>query len=494
MSPIAEQIGRDAAWHLETLRREAAIQRLVREGGEMNQARALQPTGITGFSIVWLGQLVSLLGSGMTTFALTIWAWQVTGQATALALVGFFSFVPTILLSPFAGVLIDRWSRKRVMMLSDLGAGLSTIVTLILYTTGNLEIWHLYALGAWSGLVGTFQLPAFSAAITMMVAKKHYARANGMRSLANSISHIGAPVLAGILLAFSDLASILIIDIVTFSFAVLMLLIVYIPQPSRPVAEPDELTGLWREAMYGFHYIFSRKSVLGLTLTFTSINLFGMLGLTLFAAMILARTGNNEVVLGSVQSALGVGGVVGGLFISFWGGPKHKVYGVLLGVLGGSLSLIGMGLGQGFSVWALSAFSMFFFFPMLDAFAGAIYQSKVPPHVQGKFFSAGLVLSHTGTTLAYLLAGPLADYVFEPAMMPGGVWADDLSWLVGIGPGAGMSLMFVIAGILGVLVAIVAYLYKPVREIETLLPDHELEATAKEEEKDEETVGYAPRN
>ncbi len=327
-------------------------------------------------------------------------------------------------------------------------------------------------LGAWSGLVGAFQFPAFSAAITTLLPKEQYARAGGLRSLLNSLAHIGGPALAGVLLAFSSLATLLVVDLITFSFAVLTLLPVYIPPPAR--SEIDDAPSRFRaELTYGFRYIFSRRSILGLTLTFAAVNLVSMLGVTVLSAMILARSGNDEVLLGGVRAALGVGGLASGVFISFWGGPKRKVFGVLLGVVGGSVALTAMGLGQSFFAWAAAAFTAFFFFPMLDAFSGAIFQRKVPPRVQGKFLSALMVVSHTGTTLAYLLAGPLADRVLEPAMQPGGTLAGTFGWLVGTGAGAGMALMFTFAGVLGVLVGIAALLYKPVRDIEILLPDYE---------------------
>ena len=423
-----------------------------------------------GFLLIWVGQAASYLGSSIVSFGLTIWAWQETGGATALALVGFFSFIPTLLVSPFAGVLVDRWNRKGVMLLSDAGSALASLVVLLLFNAGALEVWHLYVLGAWSGLVGAFQFPAFSAAITTLLPKEQYARAGGLRSLLNSLAHIGGPVLAGVLLAFSSLATLLVVDLITFSFAVLTLLPVYIPPPAKN--EADAPSRFWDELSYGFRYIFSRRSILGLTLMFAAINLVSMLGVTVLSPMILARSGGDEVLLGGVRAALGLGGVASGVFISFWGGPKRKVYGVILGVVGGSVALTAMGVGQSFLAWVGAAFTAFLFFPMLDAFSGAIFQRKVPPHVQGKFFSALMVVSHTGTTLAYLLAGPLADRVLEPAMKPSGTLGGTFGWLVGTGAGAGMALMFVFAGVLGVLVGVAALLYKPVRDLETLLPDH----------------------
>lgn len=142
-----------------------------------------RPTGMTAFTVVWIGQVVSLLGTAMTGFALTIWAWQITGEATALALVGFFAFAPIVLMSPVAGALVDRWNRKLAMMISDLAAVLSTIVVLLLFSAGNLQIWHLYLTGAFSGIFQAFQFPAYSAAVTTMVSKEQYGRASGMLSM-----------------------------------------------------------------------------------------------------------------------------------------------------------------------------------------------------------------------------------------------------------------------------------------------------------------------
>ncbi|HMN60842.1 MAG TPA: MFS transporter, partial [Anaerolinea sp.] len=159
-----------------------------------------RPKGFVGFTIVWFGQVISLMGSAMSGFALTIWAWQITGQATALALMGFFSFGPTVLFSPIAGALVDRWNKKLVMMISDLAAGLSTIAILILYTSGHLQIWHMYVAGAFSGFFQAFQWPAYSSAISVMVPKTQYTRAAGMMSLAEWGSGIFAPVLAGALI------------------------------------------------------------------------------------------------------------------------------------------------------------------------------------------------------------------------------------------------------------------------------------------------------
>ena len=424
------------------------------------------PTGMTAFVLIWIGQFVSLLGTSMTRFALTIWAFQETGQATALALVGFFSFAPTILFSPLAGALVDRWNRKLVMILSDLAAGLSTVAILLLYVTGRLEIWHLYVAGAFAGAFEAFQFPAFSAAMSMMVPKAQYGRANGLVSLADSTTTIVAPVLAGILLAFIGIGGVMTIDVITFVLAVVAVLLVIVPQPVRSVEGAAAASNLWQESVYGFRYIWARKSLLGVQLTFTISNFFDAIGMILIAPMILARTGNNELILGTVQSALGIGGLVGGLVLATWGGPKRRIHGVLLGFIGSNLlGLVPLGLGQGVVIWSVAAFLILFFIPVINGSNQALWQAKVAPDVQGRVFATRRLIAQ--------ISGPLADRVFEPAMQGDTLLSQTLGPIFGTGPGAGMALLIVIVGLFGITAGVVGYLVRAIREVDLRLPDHD---------------------
>jgi MFS family permease len=433
-----------------------------------------RPAGMRGFTLVWSGQVVSLLGSGMTWFALTIWAWELTGQATALALVAFFHFGPTILLSPIAGALVDRWDRKLVMMLSDLAAGLMTVLVLLLYATGNLEIWHLYLTGAFAGAFEAFQFPAYSAAVTTMVPKEQYVRANGMLSLAESASGVFAPLAGGILLGIVGISGVLAIDVVTFMIALGALLLVRVPPPQTTASGQEGKGSLWQESLYGFRYIFDRPSLLGLQLVFLASNLAASFGFAVLAPMILAQTGSDQVTLGGVQAILGVGGVVGGLLLSVWGGPKRRVHGVLLGMMLSSLlGELVLGLGNGPLVWGIGAFFSSFFIPIINGSNQAIWQAKVAPDVQGRVFAARRLIAQLSWPIATLLAGPMADFLFEPAMAVGGPLAGRFGGLVGTGAGAGMSLMFVVTGLMGVAVGLGGYAVPSIRNAEDILPDHD---------------------
>lgn len=435
-----------------------------------------RPEGMPAFSLLWLGQLVSLLGSGMTRFALTIWAYQQTGSATVLALVAFVSFGPGVLLSPVAGAIVDRWDRRRVLILTDLAAGLATAVLLALHLTGRLEVWHLLALGAFAGAFEAFQFPAFSAAVTVLVPRKHYARASGMQSMAGAASAIAAPVLAGLALTAFGLSAVMLADLVTFLFAVGSLLLIRIPAPPRSDEGEAARANLWQESLFGFRYIAARRGLLGLLLVFLPVNLFATMGMVLLAPMVLARSGGSELALGTVQSAAGAGALVGGLVLAAWGGPRRRIHGVLAGMTAGSLAgPVLMGLGGTQTAWLLGAFGMTFFLPIINGSSQAIWQAKVEPDVQGRVFAARRLIAQVSAPLAMLVAGPLADRLFEPLLLSGaGPIATRLGALFGQEPGSGMAAILALTGLITAAIGLAGYLFPDVREVETRLPDHEL--------------------
>lgn len=432
-----------------------------------------RPAGMFGFTIVWLGQIVSVLASMMTQFALTIWAFEKTGSATALGLVQVFFVTPFLLISPLAGALVDRKNRKMMMMVSDLGAGLATIGILVLQAFGVLEVWHLYLAAVVNGLGNTFQWPAYSAAISTMLPKEQYGRANGMMSLIEAGPGVIAPLIAGALLPLIGLTGILFIDVATFLLAIGALLIVYIPQPERTQEGVQAQGSVWQEAVYGFRYIFERPGLLGLLTVFLIGNLFSNIQFTLLAPMVLSRTGNDSVILGSVQSAGAIGGVVGGVLMSLWGGFKRRIHGVLLGWILASLALAFLGIGRDLSLWIPSMLIGALFFPLINSSSQSIWQAKVAPDLQGRVFSSRRLIAWVTTPIAPIIAGTLADYVMEPAMRTVNPFSQTFSGLVGTGPGAGMGFLTVVCCLACVLVGIGGYFSPSIRTLEDSLPDHD---------------------
>lgn len=434
-----------------------------------------KPEGMKAFTLIWIGQLVSLIGSAMTNFAVGIWAWEKTGQATPLALVGFFAFTPLILFTPIAGVLVDRWNRKLVMALSDLAAGFTTVIMIFLLFSNSLEIWHLYVVVAISGIFGAFQWPAYSASISLMIPKEQYTRASGMISLAETGSRIFAPILAAILIARIGIVGIFIIDLATLVVALIMLLIVNVPNPVKKETSEEGKGSFFVELAYGFKYLFSRASLLGLQLVFFFGNFFAAIAYSLIAPMVLARSAGDATILGTVQSAGAIGGLLGSIALTAWGGPKKKILGVLLGwVLTGILGISLFGATGFLPVWIIANFLGMLVNPVLNGSNQAIWQSKVAPDVQGRVFSVRRLIAQVTTPLSMLVAGPLADKVMEPAMRdPESSLGRLLGPIVGIGDGVGMGIIIVVCGLIMAFIGAISFAYPKVRNVETLLPDHD---------------------
>lgn len=437
----------------------------------MNQP-AKRLGGMTGFVIVWLGQIISVLASSMSQFGLTIFMFQKTESATALGLMQVFFITPFLLISPIAGVMVDRHNRKLMMMVSDLAAGIATVFILIFQWLGVLQFWHLYFASVIYGLGMAFQWPAYSAAIATMVPKEQLGRANGMMSLIEAGPGVVAPILAGALLPLIGLTGILLLDVVTFLLAIGALLIVYVPQPERTPEGLQAQGSLWKEALYGFQYIFQRPGLLGLQLIFFAGNLFTGMGFTLLAPMVLLRTANNSLVLGTVQSAGAIGGLIGGLIMSAWGGFRRRVHGVLLGWIWSGLSMAILGFRGGLPIWVAGMVLSSVIVPLVNGSNQAIWQAKVAPDLQGRVFSARRLIAWLTNPISPIIAGTLADFWLEPAARADS-WLTAFSWLVGSGPGAGMGLLLAFCGFAAALVGLAGYFVQPVYQVETVLPDHD---------------------
>jgi MFS family permease len=414
-----------------------------------------------------------MLGTGMTNFALSFYIFEKTGQATALTIAIFCFVAPSIILSPLAGALVDRSNRKLVIILTDLAAGVVTLAWLvILATTGDLELWQIYLGNVITGAFNALQFPAFSAAVSLMIPKEQFGRAAGMLDFAGAASNILAPAFAGALLGPFGLVSIMLIDVATFVAAILAVMVVHMPQPAPEVMPDGQRPSLWQDSLFGFRYIKQRPSLLGLQFAFTALNFISAFGGVLAVPMILARTANNAASLATVQSIAAFGGVAGGLLMSAWGGPKRKVKGVLLGMSAESiLGPVVIGLARAVPGWAAGSFMSQLFIPIINGSNQAIWQSKVPPAVQGRVFATRRMIAQISFPVAVLLAGPLADNVFEPAMSSDGALATVFGPLVGVGPGAGMSLMILLSGLFGVAVGLIGYSIPAVRNVEDILPD-----------------------
>ncbi len=428
---------------------------------------------MTAFIVIWIGQIVSVLASGMSQFGLTIWMYQQTESATAMGLMQVFFITPFLVLSPFAGVMVDRYNRKLMMMVSDLVAILATGGIFLLLSLGKLEFWHLYVAAALNGIGNTFQWPAYSAAIGAMIPKEQLGRANGLMSLMEAGPGVVAPLLAGALLPVIGLKGLLSIDVVTFFFAVGALAVVFIPQPKQSEEGKQAQGSMLKEAAFGFRYIFARPSLLGLQMVFFFGNLFSGIAFTVFSPMILARTNQDSLIFGTVQTAGAIGAVIGGVLMSAWGGFKRRITGVLGGWILFGILFAPFGSKLGLPAWLAASVLGSLISPLINASNQAIWQSKVAPDLQGRVFSARRLIAWFTNPISPIIGGTLADFVLEPAMRGPSALTSAFGWLVGTGPGAGMGLLIILCSLGIALVGLAGYMAPAVRNVEDVLPDHE---------------------
>ena len=433
-----------------------------------------RPAGMSAFVVVWIGQIISILASGMSHFALSLWMYEKTESATAMGLMQVFFITPFLIMSVPAGVMVDRYNRKLMMMLSDFAAILATGMVFILYAMGMLQFWHLYVAAVLNGLGNTFQWPAYSAAISTMVPKEQLGRANGLMSLMEAGPGVLAPILAGALYPFIGLTGLLGIDVATFFIAIGALAFVHIPQPPRTQEGLQASGGMLKEAWSGFQYIFTRPSLLGLQMVFFFGNLFSGMTFTLLAPMVLARTGQDSLIYGSVQTIGAVGGILGGVIMSIWSGLKRRQFGVIFGwMMEGIFFVILLGVGRGLPVWGLAMVLGGLIGALINTSNQAFWQTKVAPDLQGRVFSARRLIAWFTQPIAPIIAGTLADYVLEPAMRTESTLSSIFGRLVGTGPGTGMSLLMIFCGITITLVGLIAYFIPAIRNADKLLPDHD---------------------
>jgi penicillin amidase len=442
------------------------------------------------FALIWFGQLVSLVGSGLTGFALGVWVYQRTGSVTQFTLIALCATLPRVVVSPLAGALVDRWDRRRAMILSDAGAGLSTLAVALLLWGGRLEPWHIYLASAVSSLFSAFQWPAYTAATTLLVPSEHLARASGMVQLAQAISQILSPVLAAFMMMAIQVHGVILLDFATFVFAVLTLLAVRVPKPQATAGSEAQQGSLGREIVYGWTYITARRGLFGLLIFFASSNFLFALAAVLLTPLLLVFS--TPTVAGSVLSIAGVGTLVGGVALGVWGGPKRRIYGVLGFELLLGLFVLIVGLQPSVPLITAAAFLAFSCVPLIFGCSQAIWQSKVAPDVQGRVFATRRMMAEATWPLAQLVAGPLTDRVFEPLLAADGALAGTVGRVIGVGPGRGIGLTFVVAGMLAMLVTAVAYLYPRLRLVEDELPDVVTDEAATETESPEKSPDHQP--
>ncbi|MGV2828992.1 MFS transporter [Myxosarcina sp. GI1(2024)] len=426
------------------------------------------------FLIIWIGQVISLLGSKLTEFALGFWileqTYHGTGTITQFALTVLLIYLPKVVISPLAGVLIDRWNRRSAMILSDLGTGIITAIVLVLLMFDRLQVWHIYIAVTFTSSFNSFQQPAYIAAIAQLVPSEKLSRANGMVQASSAIAKITAPVIAGMLMKFTGLETILAIDLITFAIAVFTLIGVKFPNLERgPRSKRRVLNRLLSDTVSGWNYILLRPGLLYL-IGFVAVSYFtmGMLEVVLWP---LLYEPNSTEQLGIVLSIGGCGMLLGSILMSVWSGPKNRVT-AIIGFVGLQGAIVFLS-GTRVSVFALAIgiFGYLFSLPIIVSCNQAIWQSKVPTNLQGRVFALQQTLERSLAICAYMLAGPLVDNFLNPLMAKNGFVAELVGKFINTGMGGGVSLLLVLLGIINLLSVAIAFQEPRLLNLETELPD-----------------------
>jgi DHA3 family macrolide efflux protein-like MFS transporter len=432
-------------------------------------SRASRASGWTIFTIVWAGQLVSLLGSGVSGFALGLWVLQGTGSVTQFALISACTVLPRILLSPIAGAFADRWNRRRTMIAAEATAAAATAFVAIMLAAGRLDVWHIYAATSVMSSATAFQWPAYSASITMLVTKARVGHASGMVQIAQGVAQTLAPALAGgLMLLQGGLQAVLLVDFCTYVFAIATLVAVRIPDPPAGEARSGASSVL-DDVVYGWRYLRARPGLIGLLVMLAACNF--LLGAIMILVNPLVLSFASPQVLGTVMTTAGLGMFAGSAAMSVWGGPKQRVRGIVGFLVLGGVALVPAALPPSAPLIAAGAFLFLLGIPIVSGCTQAILQTKVAPSVQGRVFALTGMIAAAAMPVAYLVAGPVADAVFEPWLAANGALAPTLGRFIGVGPGRGIALAFVASGLLLIAIALAGFLHPRIRNVERELAD-----------------------
>ena len=373
-----------------------------------------QSESMSSFVIIWAGQAFSLLGSRLVQFALIWYLTDSTGSATVLAMATLVGLLPTMLLGPFAGALVDRWDRRTVMMVSDLVVALATLLLAALFATDLAQVWHIYGLMFVRALGGAFHWPAMQASTTLMVPERHLSRVGGMNQTLQGLASIAMPPLGALLLLVLPMQGILAIDVATAIPAIVSLLFISVPSPARHEQSDGTAarkTSVLADVHAGLQFVWGWTGLLLMISMGILINLLVGPGVSLLPILVRDHLGGGALQLAWMQAAGGVGTVLGGLLLGVWGGFRRRIVTALVALTMDGLAILAIGLTPASGlVFAMGAFFVAGLVePSIHGSFGAIAQAAVPPEMQGRVFGLARSLGTAMAPIGLAVAGPLAD-------------------------------------------------------------------------------------
>jgi MFS transporter, DHA3 family, macrolide efflux protein len=366
------------------------------------------------FFFIWTGQAFSLLGSMLVQFALVWWITKTTGSATLLATSTLIAMLPGIVVGPFAGALVDRWNRKRVMIAADGLIALLTLGLIYLYIIGAMQIWHIFVISFLRGAAGAFHWPAMQASTSLMVPKEQLSRVAGMNQTLNGAMNIISPPLAALLIGIMPLQAVLAIDVATAAVAVSCLFFVHIPQPVRQAAAtPSGQQSVLADVRDGIRYMWHWPGLFAMMIIAALINFLVNPAFALMPILVTKHFGGNAIQLGGLESVWGFGVVAGGLLLSVWGGFRRRMLTSTTGLVAMGLGIFTIGLAPSTAFWmAVAGMTLAGFMnPICNGPIFAILQDVVAPDMQGRVFTVVGSIAGIMSPLSLIVAGPIADAI-----------------------------------------------------------------------------------
>ncbi|GAB4301139.1 MAG: MFS transporter [Ignavibacteriaceae bacterium] len=415
------------------------------------------------FLLIWVGQFISIIGTGLTIFALGVYVYQQTKTATSYVFVLLCVFLPPFLLKPYGGVLADRYDRKLMMILGDLGATIGLLFIFYFMWKGNIQLWQIYFGISVSSVFSAFQEPAYKALVTDLLPEDKYAKASGLMQLATSAQYLISPFLAGILLTLINIEYIFLIDTSTLIISSsIVLLIRKSLGGMKQTASHQNFINEFKEAVSEFY---KNKGVINLVLTVTTILFFVGLLQALLVPMLLNLVPIK--IVGIAQSVSASGMILGSLFIGLFGNKNKYVR-----MLSISLFLAGIffaNLGMSTSIILITAAGFLFFatLPFINTSIEVLIRKNIDNTIQGRVWSIISMVTYLGSILAFGVAGFLADKIFNPLLVEEGMLANSIGKLIGVGSGRGIALMFIFSGIIISMIAVLINRNQKIKCLET---------------------------
>lgn len=394
------------------------------------------------FLTIWIGELISSIGSGMTAFAVSIYVYKLTGSAMLVSVAALLAYMPTILLNPVGGILADRYDRRLMMIFGDSFSVIGLLFIFISIQTGHAGVLPVFIGVTISSVFTALLEPAYKATVTDLLTEDEYAKASGMVQIAGASKYLISPFIAGLILSVTDIRAILIIDMATFFVTVST--IASVRKSIRVIKPNKDSFHFLSEFKEGIKCISCDKGVRSMVVLMAFMCFFVAFIQTLMTPMILSFA--NAKTLGIMESVSAIGMIIGSVMIGILNIKKNYARVLMISLMAAGIFMAMTGTST--NIWIILAFSILFFtsLPFINTCADVLIRLRIPNDLQGRAWGMISVLTQVGYVVAYAVCGVLADYVFGPMLQKNGILAGSIGRIIGTGEGRGIGLMLLLAG------------------------------------------------